>query len=93
MNTLSALDPRVSTFSNRSVTSWNTIKALLNKISRPRPQLGSKTIAKNHLGQTVEHKQYGKGTIVAILPDGRIQVRFKNVCKSQFLFPSCVDRL
>ena len=93
MNTLSALNLRVSTFSKRNATTTSALNQLLQKIHPFRPQVGTKTPVKNHLGQAVMHKQYGIGNIVAMLPDGRIQVRFKDVRKSQFLFPSCVDRL
>jgi hypothetical protein len=44
-----------------------------------------------HLGDTVRHARFGTGRVMAQLPDGRLQIRFEGVVKSQMIFPSLLQ--
>jgi hypothetical protein len=43
------------------------------------------------LGDTVRHDRFGTGRVMARYPDGRMQIRFVGVGKSQMIFPSLLQ--
>ncbi len=56
-----------------------------------RPSLNG-TSPDYRLGDIVRHARYGTGRVMAQLPDGRLQIRFEGVRKSQMIFPSLLQR-
>lgn len=43
------------------------------------------------IGEAVQHAGYGTGQVIGHWPDGRLQIRFDNMVKSQLVFPTLVN--
>jgi hypothetical protein len=62
----------------------------IGRFSKRTQQNGSSPVYR--LGDSVRHGRYGTGRVMARMPDGRLQIRFDGVGKSQMIFPSLLQR-
>jgi hypothetical protein len=100
MNTLSALEMKLNIGSKEKEAPDFSLRRLL---SRPLAQSGlekgigrSRNASSNspdyRLGESVCHGRFGVGQVMALAPDGRLQIRFHGARKSMMIFPSFLDR-
>jgi hypothetical protein len=50
-------------------------------------------VTRYRIGDVVQHVQFGSGQVLAIWPDGRLQIRFETEGRNQLIFPSLVNTI
>lgn len=85
MNALSTLELKKTGFKKQQASRRLTIKEIFQG-AKPTRAIANRP--KYLLGEAVYHPRYGDGEIMAQLPDGRLQVRFQGMRRSQLIFPS-----
>lgn len=88
MNSLSALEMKIN-IQSKSMAQKLFERGISEQANAPPNKL---KIPDYRLGEAVHHERYGAGQVMAHLPDGRLQIRFAGVRKSQMIFPSFINR-
>ena len=99
MNVMTALDltngKKSQNLAYRTSFSLKGITDLASKamaaIHIDRHEATSRNGARYRIGDAVHHARFGNGQVLAIWPDGRLQVRFKTKSKNQLIFSSLLS--